>query len=153
MTVVEHSASHVKFAAPVHESVREIPQERLSERIEEQIVATLVPPTMEQIVETVQILHERFQQSIEEEIVDALVRQVMEEQLVAATPTVATADIDAWVESMFSLNEVLLAERLRLKREAEARSAECAAAELLNEEMSTSSPPIVRRTKKDRYKK
>ena len=66
-------------------------------------------------------------------------------QLVAVTPTIATTDMDAWVENMCSLNDVPLAERLRLKREA--RSAERAAAELLNEEMSTSSSPNVKKSK------
>ena len=62
---------------------KEIPQERLPERIEEQIVGILVPPTVEEIVESVQNIQERFQQSIEEQIVDAPVPQVVEEQLVA----------------------------------------------------------------------
>ena len=52
------------------EGVMEILQECLSERIEERIVDTL--HTMEEIVETVQILQERFQQSIEEQTVHAL---------------------------------------------------------------------------------
>ena len=55
MTVVEHSASHVvgslllldEFAMPVHQEQISSEQARLSERIEEQIVDTLVPPTME----------------------------------------------------------------------------------------------------------
>ena len=128
MTVVGHSASHVEFATPVHqeqiaseqtvhfpiphiqwqivEGVMGVLQERLSERIDEQIVATIVPPTMQETVETVQILQERFQQSIEEQIVDALVLQVMEEQLVAVTPTLATTEMDAWVKCMCSLNDV-----------------------------------------------
>ena len=80
------------------EGVMGIPRERLSERIEERIVDTLVPPTMEEMVETVHILLERFQQSIEEqivgapEIVDPPVPQVVEEQLVAVAPTPATTD-------------------------------------------------------------
>ena len=49
---------------------KEIPQERLPERIEEQIVGILVSPTVEEIVESVQIIQERLQQSIEEQIVD-----------------------------------------------------------------------------------
>ena len=58
-------------------------QERLPERIEEQIVGILVPPTVEEIVESVHNIQECFQQSIEEQIVDAPVPQVVEEQLVA----------------------------------------------------------------------
>ena len=49
---------------------KEIPQERLLERIEEQVAGILVPPTMEEIVQSVQIVQERFQQSIEEQMVD-----------------------------------------------------------------------------------
>ena len=48
------------------EGVKEIPQERLPARIEEQIVDILVLPTVEEIAEIVQIIQERFQQSIEE---------------------------------------------------------------------------------------
>ena len=139
--------------APPGACAAQIPHECLPERIEKQIVDTHVLSTMEEIVETVQILQERFQQSIEEQIVDPPVTQVMEEEFVAVAPTIAAIDMDAWVESMFSLNDVPLAERLRLKREAEASSAERAAAELLNEEMSTSPSPIVRRAKNGRFKK
>ena len=78
----------------------QIPHDCLLERIGKQIVDTLAPPTMEEIVETVQILQYRFQQSIEEQIVDALLPQVMEEQFVAVRPTIATTDMNAWVENM-----------------------------------------------------
>ena len=48
---------------------KEVPQERLPERIEEQIAGIPFPPTVEEIVESVQIEQER--ESIEEQIVDA----------------------------------------------------------------------------------
>ena len=53
-------------------------------------------------------------------------------------PTLAATDADPWMEGL------PLTERLRLKREAEAKSAERAAAELLGEDMAagaTSSAP------------
>ena len=50
------------------------------------------PPTVEEIVESVQIVQDRVQQSIEEQIVDAPVPQIVEEQLVAVAPTPATTD-------------------------------------------------------------
>ena len=109
------------------ESVKEVPQERLPERIEETIGDILVPPiveenvqvvrslpqdrlqqrtldqvlvlpTVEETVESPQIVQDRVQQSIEEQIVDdpenvdSPVPQVVEEQLVAVAPTPATTD-------------------------------------------------------------
>ena len=71
---------------------KEVPQERLPERIKEQIAGIPFPPTVEEIVESVQIVLERVQQSIEEQIVDAPVPQIVEEQLVAVAPTPATTD-------------------------------------------------------------
>ena len=69
--------------------------ERLQQRILDQV---LVLPTVEEIVESVQIVQDRVQQNIEEQIVDAPemvaspVPQVVEEQLVAVAPTPATTD-------------------------------------------------------------
>ena len=107
---------------------KEILRERLPERIEEQIVGILVPPTVEQIVESVQIIQERFQQSIEEQSVDDPVPQVVEEQLVAVAPTTAATDANIWMENMESL---LL---LPLTR---------AAAELLDADMTAVLHPVL----------
>ena len=60
----------------------EIPQERLPERIEEQIAGIPFPPTVEEIEESVRIVQERVQLSIDEQVVDALVLQIVDEQLV-----------------------------------------------------------------------
>ena len=83
--------------------------------------------TVEEIVESVQIIKERVQQSIEKQIDDAPVPQI-----------VAATDMDAWVESVYSLHDdlhrLLMAERMELRREADADSAERATAELLREE-------------------
>ena len=61
---------------------------------------------------------------------------------VAPAPVVTYAPV-AWAERMRSLQDLPLAERLRLRREADAVSAERAAAELLSEEVTASAPPSV----------
>ena len=63
------------------------------------------------------------------------------------------------MESLESLHDLPLAERLRLKREADAESAERAAAELLSEDVATVAPssapssPAVKKAKRGRHKK
>ena len=71
-------------------------------------------------------------------------------------PAPAATEKDAWVESLCSLHDVPLAERLRLKREAEAKSAERAAAELLSEDVAAGAPssaPSSPAVKEGRHKK
>ena len=136
--VQQHTAEQI-----VHVPIPQIQEEigdSFPERVEEQIVDIPVPPTV--------------QQSTKEQIVVAPVRQVVEEQLVAkettqnfgeipkdhVAPTPAAIDADTWMENLESLDLLPLTERLRLKREAEAKSAERAAAELLGEDMDAGGP-------------
>ena len=85
---------------------------------------------------------------------DEIAARVHQEQIVAeettqnfgeitkecVAPTPAATDMDVWVESSNSLHDVPLAERLRLRREAYAESAERAAAELLSEDVAAGAP-------------
>ena len=64
------------------EVVRVIPQERISERINEQIVGVPVPEIMEEIVGVVKFVPQgRLKQHVVEQIVDVQVRQIMEETI------------------------------------------------------------------------
>ena len=68
--------------------------------------------------------------------------QVVEEQLVAVAPTTAPTDANNWMENMESLLLLPWTERLRLRREAEAKSAK-RAAELLDEDMTAGLHPVL----------
>ena len=73
-------------------------------------------------------------------------------------PTLAATDMNVWVQSLYSLHDVPLAERLRLRRDADAESAERGGAELLGEDVAAGAPssapssPAVKRAKKVRHK-
>ena len=137
--------------------------------LDEQIVDISIPQCAEEI--------------IEDQIFDALVPQTVEEQFVAVTPTPVITDATfphenlmklarSWprnrlisvrgqacvanlvsdAKQVYGSNKVTIGNMLREIDALEALGPR-AAAERLNEEMSSSTPPIVRRAKKGRYKK